>query len=248
MNIPPLPGKVFTNRFSDEVIEARREGLERFLTIVAGHPLLQVRVILSSGRSRMVDGTVLLDRLEARFYVPSYRTLPGTRPSGPEAFPMLMFQPEGMQKLLNLFTHSSQLCVLFMTQMLPPVCKRYHVSCSRILSCSSCKVHLIFQSRSLVTLRLPSRRFPNADCKDIAGAPNNTQELCRRPHAIRFLRHIRHDFATVESTALVSMNDGRCPPPPHDESVLSGVVRTWSKMPECCRTSIIQIRTALAKF
>ena len=43
VNIPPLPGKVFTNRFSDEVIESRREGLERFLSIVAGHPLLQVR-------------------------------------------------------------------------------------------------------------------------------------------------------------------------------------------------------------
>jgi len=43
VNVPPLPGKVFTNRFSDEVIEARREGLERFLTVVAGHPLLQVR-------------------------------------------------------------------------------------------------------------------------------------------------------------------------------------------------------------
>jgi hypothetical protein len=42
VNIPPLPGKVFTNRFSDEVIESRREGLERFLTMVAGHPLLQV--------------------------------------------------------------------------------------------------------------------------------------------------------------------------------------------------------------
>ncbi|KAG9093183.1 Sorting nexin-3 [Ceratobasidium sp. 370] len=41
VNIPPLPGKVFTNRFSDEVIETRREGLERFLGIVAGHPLLQ---------------------------------------------------------------------------------------------------------------------------------------------------------------------------------------------------------------
>ncbi|KAK0550851.1 Sorting nexin-3 [Tilletia horrida] len=41
VNIPPLPGKVLTNRFSDEVIEARREGLERFLSIVAGHPLLQ---------------------------------------------------------------------------------------------------------------------------------------------------------------------------------------------------------------
>lgn len=43
VNIPALPGKVFTNRFSDEVIETRREGLERFLSIVAGHPLLQVR-------------------------------------------------------------------------------------------------------------------------------------------------------------------------------------------------------------
>lgn len=31
VNIPPLPGKVFTNRFADEVIEQRREGLERFL-------------------------------------------------------------------------------------------------------------------------------------------------------------------------------------------------------------------------
>lgn len=44
VNIPPLPGKVFTNRFSEEVIETRREGLERFLQIVAGHPLLQVRI------------------------------------------------------------------------------------------------------------------------------------------------------------------------------------------------------------
>lgn len=45
VNIPPLPGKVFTNRFSDEVIESRREGLERFLSIVAGHPLLQVSIL-----------------------------------------------------------------------------------------------------------------------------------------------------------------------------------------------------------
>ncbi|KAJ3092740.1 Sorting nexin-3 [Quaeritorhiza haematococci] len=35
VNIPPLPGKVFTNRFADEVIEQRRQGLERFLQIVA---------------------------------------------------------------------------------------------------------------------------------------------------------------------------------------------------------------------
>ncbi|GAA5991390.1 hypothetical protein JCM11641_004616 [Rhodosporidiobolus odoratus] len=41
VNIPPLPGKVFSSRFSDEVIEHRREALERFIQIVAGHPLLQ---------------------------------------------------------------------------------------------------------------------------------------------------------------------------------------------------------------
>jgi sorting nexin-3/12 len=39
--IPSLPGKVFTNRFSDEIIEQRRAGLEKFLQQVAGHPLLQ---------------------------------------------------------------------------------------------------------------------------------------------------------------------------------------------------------------
>lgn len=41
VTIPPLPGKVFTNRFSDDVIEHRREGLQRFLQMVVGHPLLQ---------------------------------------------------------------------------------------------------------------------------------------------------------------------------------------------------------------
>jgi sorting nexin-3/12 len=41
VTIPPLPGKVFTNRFSDDVIEGRRAGLEKFLKIVVGHPLLQ---------------------------------------------------------------------------------------------------------------------------------------------------------------------------------------------------------------
>ena len=54
VNIPPLPGKVFTNRFSDEVIEARREGLERFLTIVAGHPLLRYVIFYSLSPSRHV--------------------------------------------------------------------------------------------------------------------------------------------------------------------------------------------------
>ena len=29
VTIPPLPGKVFTNRFSDDVIEHRREGLQQ---------------------------------------------------------------------------------------------------------------------------------------------------------------------------------------------------------------------------
>lgn len=41
VTIPPLPGKVFTNRFSDDVIDHRREGLQQFLRIVASHPLLQ---------------------------------------------------------------------------------------------------------------------------------------------------------------------------------------------------------------
>jgi hypothetical protein len=58
VNIPPLPGKVFTNRFSDEVIENRREGLERFLSIVAGHPLLQVRLVLFGVRSWALTGAL----------------------------------------------------------------------------------------------------------------------------------------------------------------------------------------------
>ncbi|ODQ68150.1 putative sorting nexin Snx3 [Nadsonia fulvescens var. elongata DSM 6958] len=41
VTIPSLPGKVFANRFTDEVIENRRKGIEKFLQIVAGHPLLQ---------------------------------------------------------------------------------------------------------------------------------------------------------------------------------------------------------------
>jgi len=39
--IPPLPGKVFMKKFDDATIEERRKGLEKFLRIVAGHPLLQ---------------------------------------------------------------------------------------------------------------------------------------------------------------------------------------------------------------
>lgn len=41
VNIPPLPGKVFTNRFTPETVESRREGLQRFLELISGHPLLQ---------------------------------------------------------------------------------------------------------------------------------------------------------------------------------------------------------------
>ncbi|EEB05308.1 sorting nexin Snx3 [Schizosaccharomyces japonicus yFS275] len=41
IQIPPLPGKVFTHRFHDDVIEERRKGLEKFLRMVCSHPLLQ---------------------------------------------------------------------------------------------------------------------------------------------------------------------------------------------------------------
>lgn len=61
VNIPPLPGKVFTNRFSDEVIETRREGLERFLCVVAGHPLLQVRQIHSPTFCQKTDFSAGID-------------------------------------------------------------------------------------------------------------------------------------------------------------------------------------------
>jgi hypothetical protein len=87
VNIPPLPGKVFTNRFSDEVIEARREGLERFLTVVAGHPLLQV-FSLSAFCPFFLVGCVALRliflsrRPEVRFWAHSSRIRLGTRRRG----------------------------------------------------------------------------------------------------------------------------------------------------------------------
>lgn len=83
VNIPPLPGKVFTNRFSDEVIESRREGLERFLSIVAGHPLLQVRPLPPLCSGRLLS---FLCRLVAKSFVGFYRTQPGTGPSGHKRF------------------------------------------------------------------------------------------------------------------------------------------------------------------
>lgn len=65
VTIPPLPGKVFTNRFSDDVIENRRAGLEKFIKIVVGHPLLQtgskVLAAFVQGRSPGHDG----ERVEA---------------------------------------------------------------------------------------------------------------------------------------------------------------------------------------
>ena len=84
VNIPPLPGKVFTNRFSDEVIEARREGLERFLTVVAGHPLLQVRsqrflITFPINPSPAHSSSY---RPEVRFWAHSFRTLLGIRGRG----------------------------------------------------------------------------------------------------------------------------------------------------------------------
>ncbi|EER31029.1 sorting nexin GRD19 [Candida tropicalis MYA-3404] len=41
--IPSLPGKIYlnSNKFNDLNIEKRRQGLEKFLVIVSGHPLLQ---------------------------------------------------------------------------------------------------------------------------------------------------------------------------------------------------------------
>ncbi|EGV66488.1 Sorting nexin-3 [Yamadazyma tenuis] len=41
--IPSLPGKILlnSNKFNDLNIEKRRQGLEKFLSIVSGHPLLQ---------------------------------------------------------------------------------------------------------------------------------------------------------------------------------------------------------------
>ena len=43
MIIPPLPGKILLslNKFNDVNIEKRRQGLERFISTVSGHPLLQ---------------------------------------------------------------------------------------------------------------------------------------------------------------------------------------------------------------
>lgn len=61
--IPPLPGKILLslNKFNDLNIEARRQGLEKFLTVVSGHPLLQ------TGSSTLVD-FIQNDRWEPKFH------------------------------------------------------------------------------------------------------------------------------------------------------------------------------------
>lgn len=41
IHIPPLPPKVLTNRFSDEVIQTRKQQLDRFAQQIASHPLVQ---------------------------------------------------------------------------------------------------------------------------------------------------------------------------------------------------------------
>lgn len=66
MTIPPLPGKVFTNRFSDDVIEHRREGLQRFLQIVVGHPLLQTGSKVLASFVQGVCGRYYLDKWHSR--------------------------------------------------------------------------------------------------------------------------------------------------------------------------------------
>jgi sorting nexin-3/12 len=71
VTIPPLPGKVFTNRFSDDVIEHRREGLQRFLQIVVGHPLLQTG---SKVLASFVQGELLLTPPSSRVANPGHKS------------------------------------------------------------------------------------------------------------------------------------------------------------------------------
>ena len=85
VTIPPLPGKVYFNKFDDAVIEERRKGLERFLKIVVGHPLLQTgsRVLGS-----FVQGMFLLLR---RLRLSGKHPL--TYPSRPQLGPQRLVDP-----------------------------------------------------------------------------------------------------------------------------------------------------------
>lgn len=65
------------------MIEARREGLERFIQIVAGHPLLQVRYRLDSEAASLLifefDSLSDLLRLARNASALSYKIRAGTR-------------------------------------------------------------------------------------------------------------------------------------------------------------------------
>lgn len=76
VTIPPLPGKVFTNRFSDDVIESRRAGLEKFLKIVVGHPLLQTG---SKVLAAFVQGKFQALKAASYGIYPNYRTNHGEK-------------------------------------------------------------------------------------------------------------------------------------------------------------------------
>lgn len=109
VNIPPLPGKVFTNRFSDEVIETRREGLERFLSIVAGHPLLQVRPAILMTLSCVIF--TFGDRRAARSYAHFCKIRSGTGPTGPEVvvisarYPFVACVRMDIRRMLCMFSY-----------------------------------------------------------------------------------------------------------------------------------------------
>lgn len=64
---------MFTNRFNEDVIESRREALERFLQIVAGHPLLQVGPQLTEKTLDHTDIPLrpLLDRKQVALCFPA---------------------------------------------------------------------------------------------------------------------------------------------------------------------------------
>jgi len=85
VTIPPLPGKVFTNRFSDDVIEHRREGLQRFLQIVVGHPLLQTGSKVLGAFIQGKAATSLQLQAQKRLIVILMQTLTGTETRGEQS-------------------------------------------------------------------------------------------------------------------------------------------------------------------
>ena len=71
VTLPPLPGKVFRNRFEPDVIETRRQGLERFIQVVAGHPLLQTGSKV--GHKMMIQDFILMQVLGPWLQDPNWR-------------------------------------------------------------------------------------------------------------------------------------------------------------------------------